>query len=55
MRRRGSGQKERWLTCALAFRLMKEAGIEAKRSGERGVSSRSVRKVRERCLRGWKG
>ncbi|KAJ4348626.1 uncharacterized protein N0V89_010004 [Didymosphaeria variabile] len=35
--------------------VIKEAGIASKRSGERGVSARSVRKVREGCLRKFKG
>ena len=36
-------------------RLVKEAGIKSKQAGERGVSARSVRKVREQCLRKFKG
>ncbi|PSN68169.1 hypothetical protein BS50DRAFT_573129 [Corynespora cassiicola Philippines] len=35
--------------------LVKEAGIKSKQAGERGVSARSVRKVREQCLRKFKG
>ncbi|KAF2016744.1 hypothetical protein BU24DRAFT_347756 [Aaosphaeria arxii CBS 175.79] len=35
--------------------VMKEARIESKKAGERGVSARSVRKVRENCLRKFKG
>lgn len=36
-------------------RLIKEAGIAAKMAGERGVTARSVRKVRRRCLMRFKG
>ncbi|KAG9201867.1 hypothetical protein G6514_005284 [Epicoccum nigrum] len=35
--------------------LMKEAGIKAKISGERGVSAKSIKRVREGCLRRCKG
>ncbi|KAF2179103.1 hypothetical protein K469DRAFT_674789 [Zopfia rhizophila CBS 207.26] len=35
--------------------LMKEASIKSKQSGERGISARSVRRVREHCLRKFKG
>ncbi|KAF2688922.1 hypothetical protein K458DRAFT_293605 [Lentithecium fluviatile CBS 122367] len=35
--------------------LIKEASIASKQSGERGISARSVRKVREGCLRKYKG
>ncbi|KAF2243479.1 hypothetical protein BU26DRAFT_523778 [Trematosphaeria pertusa] len=35
--------------------LVKEASIASKQAGERGLSARSVRKVREGCLRGFKG
>ncbi|KAF1952011.1 hypothetical protein CC80DRAFT_495642 [Byssothecium circinans] len=35
--------------------LVKEAAIASKKSGDRGVSARSVRKVRETCLRKFKG
>jgi hypothetical protein len=35
--------------------LLNEAAIQSKLKGERGISARSVRKVRERCLRGFKG
>lgn len=37
------------------YRLINEASITAKQAGERGVSARSVRRVRERVLRGFKG
>ena len=36
-------------------RLINEASIKAKQSGERGVSARSIRRVSERTLRGYKG
>ena len=36
-------------------RLINEASILSKQSGERGVSARSVRKVSERTLRKYKG
>ncbi|KAF2432230.1 hypothetical protein EJ08DRAFT_585929 [Tothia fuscella] len=35
--------------------LVKEAAIHSRQSGEKNVSARSVRKVRERCLRKFKG
>ena len=35
--------------------LMQEAGIKAKQSGERGISAKSIRRVREGCLRRAKG
>jgi hypothetical protein len=35
--------------------LINEASIKGKQSGERGVSARSVRRVSERVLRGYKG
>lgn len=36
--------------------LIKEASITAKRSGDRGaLNARAIRKVRERCLRKFKG
>jgi hypothetical protein len=35
--------------------LVNEAGIRAKVRGERGISARDVRRVREGVLRGWKG
>jgi hypothetical protein len=35
--------------------LMKEAGIKAKVEGERGVSARRIKRVREGCLRRCKG
>jgi hypothetical protein len=35
--------------------LLNEAGIKAKSAGEKGVSAKSVRRVREVCLRRWKG
>ncbi|KAF2755620.1 hypothetical protein EJ05DRAFT_478597 [Pseudovirgaria hyperparasitica] len=35
--------------------LMREATIKARLSGERGISARSVRKVRENSLRKFKG
>ncbi|ORY15464.1 hypothetical protein BCR34DRAFT_558858 [Clohesyomyces aquaticus] len=35
--------------------LVKEASIASKQSGERGITARSVRKVRENCLRKFKG
>jgi hypothetical protein len=35
--------------------LVKEAGIASKQAGERNISPRSVRKVREGCLRKFKG
>lgn len=43
--------------CSLPFinRLMNEAGIKSKQRGERGVSARSIRKVGEKTLRGFKG
>lgn len=36
-------------------RLLNEAAIKSKQSGERGVSARSIRKVSERTLRKYKG
>ena len=44
-----------WCTNALCIRLMKEARILSKQRNERGVSARSIRKVGERTLRGFKG
>ncbi|KAF2826354.1 hypothetical protein CC86DRAFT_370376 [Ophiobolus disseminans] len=35
--------------------LINEASIKSKRSGERGVTARSVKKVSEKTLRGFKG
>ncbi|KAF3034879.1 hypothetical protein E8E12_003119 [Didymella heteroderae] len=35
--------------------LVQEAGIRAKQAGERGVSAKSIRRVREGCLRRAKG
>ncbi|KAF1926518.1 uncharacterized protein M421DRAFT_6802 [Didymella exigua CBS 183.55] len=35
--------------------LMREAGIRAKMAGERGVSAKGIRRVREGCLRRAKG
>lgn len=35
--------------------LMQEAGIKAKQSGERGISAKSIKRVREGCLRKAKG
>ncbi|KAF2633209.1 hypothetical protein BU25DRAFT_426820 [Macroventuria anomochaeta] len=35
--------------------LMKETSIKAKQSGERGISAKSIRRVREGCLRRCKG
>ncbi|KAF2652822.1 hypothetical protein K491DRAFT_695248 [Lophiostoma macrostomum CBS 122681] len=35
--------------------LLKESRIQAKTSGERGISAKSVRKVREGVLRKFKG
>ncbi|RDI87737.1 hypothetical protein Vi05172_g2556 [Venturia inaequalis] len=35
--------------------LMKEGSISAKQSGEKGVSARRIRKVRERCLQKFRG
>ncbi|KAJ4398809.1 hypothetical protein N0V91_009939 [Didymella pomorum] len=35
--------------------LLQEAGIKAKQSGERGISAKSIRRVREGCLRRAKG
>ncbi|KAM3077344.1 hypothetical protein ACMFMG_006694 [Clarireedia jacksonii] len=35
--------------------LMKEAGINAKRAGERGISAKSVKKVTESALSKFKG
>jgi hypothetical protein len=37
------------------YRLINEASIKSKQSGERGISARSVRKVGERTLRKYKG
>ncbi|CZT45552.1 uncharacterized protein RSE6_05869 [Rhynchosporium secalis] len=37
------------------FRLMKEATINAKQAGERGISARSVKKVTENSLSRFKG
>jgi hypothetical protein len=36
-------------------RLINEASIKSKQAGERGVSARSVKRVSERVLRGYKG
>jgi len=36
-------------------RLINEASIKSKQSGERGMSARSIRRVSERTLRGFKG
>ena len=44
-----------WLANNKWYRVMKEARIQAKQSGERGVTAKSVRKVREGCLRKFKG
>jgi hypothetical protein len=41
-----------WLT---RNSLLKEANIKSKQSGERGISARSVRKVRALCLAKYKG
>jgi hypothetical protein len=38
------------LTTSVHCRLVREASIHAKQTGERNVSPRSVRKVREVCL-----
>ncbi|KAF2280480.1 uncharacterized protein EI97DRAFT_391631 [Westerdykella ornata] len=35
--------------------LLKESSIASKQAGERGISARSVRKVREGCLMKFKG
>jgi hypothetical protein len=35
--------------------LVREAIIESKKRGERGLSARGVRKVREGCMRKFKG
>ena len=35
--------------------LLNEAAIQAKLKGEKGITAGSVRRVRERCLRGFKG
>jgi hypothetical protein len=32
------------------YRLMKEASINAKQAGERGISAKSVKKVTEVCM-----
>jgi hypothetical protein len=36
-------------------RLINEAAIKSKQSGERGISARSIKRVSERVLRGYKG
>ncbi|KAF2146120.1 uncharacterized protein K452DRAFT_263700 [Aplosporella prunicola CBS 121167] len=35
--------------------LMRESSIKSKQAGERGISARSIRKVREKSLRKFKG
>jgi hypothetical protein len=35
--------------------LLNEAAIQGKLRGEKGVTAASVKRVRERCLRGFKG
>lgn len=35
--------------------LLLEAAIESKKAGEKGISAKSVRKVREECLRKFAG
>jgi hypothetical protein len=37
------------------FRLINEASIKGKMNGERGVSAKSIRRVSEGVLRGFKG
>jgi hypothetical protein len=47
-----SGKNDKRLT---VHRLINEASIKSKQSGERGISARSVRKVSETTLRKYKG
>lgn len=42
-------------TTKLTSRLVKEAAIEAKRSGERGITARSVKKVTGNTVLKFKG
>ncbi|KAF1990676.1 hypothetical protein K402DRAFT_369497 [Aulographum hederae CBS 113979] len=45
-----------WLDYTLFLQdLMREATIKARQSGEKGVSARTIRKVRETSLRKFKG
>jgi hypothetical protein len=42
--------KAEYILIVVLFRLVKEAGINAKQSGERGISAKNIKKVTEVSL-----